>query len=146
MKHMLAVIGYGGMGSWQCQNVAEKIPQVQVKGAWDIREEAREKAKEKGLYAYSSLEELLQDEEVDMVTIAVPNNFHKELAIACLRAGKNVVCEKPVTMNAGELEEIMAELGEKNQGSVYLATLYSEMELKIKRKQRMEVLRWEVKR
>ena len=46
----------------------------------------------------------------------------------------------------GELEEIMAELGEKNQGSVYLATLYSEMELKIKRKQRMEVLRWEVKR
>ena len=40
----------------------------------------------------------------------------------------------------------MAELGEKNQGSVYLATLYSEMELKIKRKQRMEVLRWEVKR
>ncbi len=46
----------------------------------------------------------------------------------------------------GELEEFMAELGEKNQGSVYLATLYPEMELKIKRKQRMEVLRWEVKR
>ena len=43
-----------------------------------------------------------------MVTIAVPNNFHKELAIQCLRAGKNVVCEKPVTMNAAELEEIMA--------------------------------------
>lgn len=108
MKHTLAVIGYGGMGSWHCQNVAEKIPQVQVKGIWDIREEAREKAKEKGLYAYSSLEELLQDGEVDLVTIAVPNNFHKELAITCLQAGKNVVCEKPVTLNAGELEEIMA--------------------------------------
>lgn len=108
MKHTLAVIGYGGMGSWHCQNVAEKIPQIQVKGIWDIREEARDKAKENDLYPYSSLEELLQDEEVDLVTIAVPNNFHKDLAIACLRAGKNVVCEKPVTLNAKELEEIIA--------------------------------------
>lgn len=108
MKHTLAVIGYGGMGSWHCQNVSEKIPEVQVKGAWDIRPEALEKAKENGLYAYSSLEELLHDAEVDLVTIAVPNNFHKELAIQCLHAGKNVVCEKPVTMNAAELEEIIA--------------------------------------
>ena len=45
-----------------------------------------------------------------------------------------------------ELAEVMAELGEKNRGSVYLATLYPEMELKIKRRQDMEVLRWEVKR
>ena len=108
MKHTLAVIGYGGMGSWHCQNVSEKIPEVQVKGAWDICPEALDKAKENGLYAYSSLEELLHDTEVDLVTIAVPNNFHKELAIQCLRAGKNVVCEKPVTMNAAELEEIIA--------------------------------------
>lgn len=107
-KHKLAVIGYGGMGSWHCQNVSEKIPQICVYGAWDIRPEALDKAREKGLYTYSSLDELLEDREVELVTIAVPNNFHKELAIACLRAGKNVVCEKPVTMNAGDLEEIMA--------------------------------------
>ena len=107
-KHKLAVIGYGGMGSWHCQNVSEKIPQICVYGAWDIRPEALDKALEKGLYTYSSLDELLEDREVELVTIAVPNNFHKELAIACLRAWKNVVCEKPVTMNAGELEEIMA--------------------------------------
>ena len=104
-KHKLAVIGYGGMGSWHCQNVSEKIPQICVYGAWDIRPEALDKAREKGLYTYSSLDELLEDREVELVTIAVPNNFHKELAIACLRAGKNVVCEKPVAMNAGELEE-----------------------------------------
>ena len=107
-KHNLAVIGYGGMGSWHCQNIMDKIPQIHVKGVWDIRPEALNKAKEKGLSPYSSLEELLHDKEIDLVTIAVPNNFHKELAIQCLRAGKNVVCEKPVTMNAAELEEIMA--------------------------------------
>lgn len=40
--------------------------------------------------------------------IAVPNNFHKDLSITCLRHGKCVICEKPVTMNAAELEEVMA--------------------------------------
>lgn len=108
MKHTLAVIGYGGMGGWHCKNVAEKIPEITVKGIWDIREEARAKAKEDGLYAYGSLDELLEDKEVDLVTVAVPNNFHKDLVIACLRAGKNVVCEKPVAMNAAELEEMIA--------------------------------------
>lgn len=107
-KHNLAVIGYGGMGSWHCQNVSEKIPQICVYGVWDIRPEALEKAREKGLHTYSSLEELLNDQKVDLITIAVPNNFHKDLAIACLKAGKNVVCEKPVTLNAKELEEIIA--------------------------------------
>lgn len=108
MKHTLAVIGYGGMGGWHCKNVAEKIPEITVKGIWDIREEARAKAAEDGLYAYGSLDELLGDTEVDLVTVAVPNNFHKELVIACLRAGKNVVCEKPVAMNAAELEDMIA--------------------------------------
>ncbi len=117
MKHTLAVIGYGGMGAWHCANVSEKIPEITVKGAWDIRKEALEKAEEEGFYAYSSLEELLQDSQVDLVTIAVPNNFHKELAIACLKAGKNVICEKPVTMNAAELEEIMA--AAKESGTVF---------------------------
>ncbi len=42
-KHKLAVIGYGGMGSWHCQNVSEKIPQICVYGAWDIRPEALDK-------------------------------------------------------------------------------------------------------
>ncbi len=45
-----------------------------------------------------------------------------------------------------ELEEVMGTLGEKNQGSLCLATLYPEMELKIKSRRNLEVLRWEVKR
>ena len=45
-----------------------------------------------------------------------------------------------------ELEEILGMLGEKNQGSLCLVTLYPEMELKIKSRRDLEVLRWEVKR
>lgn len=108
MKHCLAIIGYGGMGDWHYRNITERIPEIQVKGIYDIREEAIDKAGENGLYCYKTITELLSDNDIDLVTIAVPNNFHKELAIACLIHGKNVICEKPVTMNAAELEEIMA--------------------------------------
>ena len=96
------------MGGWHCENVKEKIPEIRTKGIYDMREEAREKARAKGLHVYETLDELLSDAEVELVTIAVPNNFHKPLSIACLKAGKNVICEKPVTMNAQELAEIIA--------------------------------------
>lgn len=108
MKHRLAIIGYGGMAGWHHSNIKEKIPAIEVVGALDVREEAEAKARENGLHVYKDLDELLLDKTVDLVTIATPNDVHKKLAIQCLKAGKNVVCEKPVTLNAKELEEIIA--------------------------------------
>lgn len=108
MKHTMALIGYGGMAGWHHKSISDNIPELFVKGAYDIRPEIHDKIRENGLYCYQSAEELITDPEVELVTIAVPNNFHKDYAIACLRAGKNVVCEKPVTLNAAELEEIIA--------------------------------------
>jgi len=103
----LAIIGYGGMGGWHAENVQLRVKEFNVIGIYDVRKEANHKAKENGLHVYASLQELLEDIKVDVVTIAVPNNFHKEYAIACLKMNKHVICEKPVTMNAMELEEIM---------------------------------------
>ncbi len=108
MKHTMALIGFGGMANLHCDSIRDRIPDLFVKGAYDVREEARNRAAEKGLAAYPSLEDLLADKDVELVVIATPNNFHKELSIRSLRAGKHVVCEKPVTMNAAELEEIIA--------------------------------------
>jgi Predicted dehydrogenases and related proteins len=108
MQHKMAIIGYGGMGGWHAENVLSRIEEVTVKGIYDIREEAFEKAKKNNLYIYKDLEELLKDNEIDLVTIATPNDKHKEYVIKCLLAGKNVICEKPVTMNVSELEEILA--------------------------------------
>ena len=81
-KHRLAVIGFGGMGSWHARNVMEKVPEIEVCGAYDIREEALQAAREMGLRAYDSLDALLADPSIDLVTVAVPNNFHRELSIA----------------------------------------------------------------
>ena len=56
---------------------------------------------------YGSYEELMQDETIDAIYIAVPHPFHKENAIRCLSHGKAVLCEKPVTMNKAETEEVI---------------------------------------
>ena len=95
------------MGSWHHDSIAEKVPGIDVIGAYDVRPEALEKAASKGLRTYATLEELLADADIDLVTVATPNNFHKDLVIRCLESGKHVVCEKPVAMNAAELTAMM---------------------------------------
>ncbi|MFB5676290.1 Gfo/Idh/MocA family protein [Paenibacillus terreus] len=65
-------------------------------------------------HAYGSYEELLSDPEVDAVYIGTPHPFHKEAVLAALNAGKAVLCEKPFTINSGELEELIKLAREKN--------------------------------
>ncbi len=62
----------------------------------------------KAARAYASYHELVADREVDAVYIATPHPSHREDAILCLEAGKAVLCEKPVAVNHGELERMIA--------------------------------------
>ena len=104
-----AVIGYGGMGSWHARKIKNEMGEyAQLVGIYDINPERRAIAEENGIHAYSSREELLADERIDLITIATPNDVHKEIAIAAMEAGKNVISEKPVAMNSAELEEMIA--------------------------------------
>ena len=107
-KHRLALIGYGGMAGWHHENIAKRIPEIEVVGAYDIRPEQLKKAKANGLLAYPTLESLLKDSSIDLVTVATPNDVHKELCIRAMESGKHVVSEKPVTLNSQELRDIMA--------------------------------------
>ena len=108
MAFNLVIVGFGGMGSWHYENITARIPEIKVTGAYDVREEALQNAAAKGLHTYGSLDEVLNDKSVDIVTVATPNDFHKDIAISCMRAGKNVISEKPVTLNSKELEEIIS--------------------------------------
>ena len=112
MKKNLVVIGYGGMGTWHTQH-ALISDVVELVGIYDIDDKKNALARERGIFAYDSLDAVLSDKKVDMVTVAVPNDSHKEIVIKALNAGKNVLCEKPVSMNSKELEE-MIEAANKN--------------------------------
>ena len=61
-------------------------------------------------WGYESIETdwrtLVARDDIDAVDICVPNNLHHEIAIACAQAGKMVLCEKPLSMNAAEGEEM----------------------------------------
>jgi len=111
MKKNLVVIGYGGMGGWHTQH-ALNSDAVNLLGIYDIKEERRALARERGIYAYESLEEVLADERVDLVTVAIPNDVHKETVIRALKGGKNVICEKPVTTNSKDLADMIATANE----------------------------------
>jgi predicted dehydrogenase len=58
--------------------------------------------------AYDSVELLLADPAVDVVHIATPNATHRELALAAIRAGKHVVCEKPLATSVADAAELVA--------------------------------------
>ena len=96
------------MGEWHYHQITDQIPEIQLKGVYDIRPERMEQLRAAGIPTIDSLDQILTDPSIELVTIATPNNFHAPLAIACLEAGKNVVCEKPVTMNAKELADVIA--------------------------------------
>ena len=61
-----------------------------------------------GLVVHDSYEALLDDPEIDAIYIPLPNHLHVEWAERALRAGKHVLCEKPLAMRAEEIDRLIA--------------------------------------
>lgn len=118
-KVNLAICGYGGIGS---HHAAVIIPttsdHIKVTGIYDIKEERQLLAENDGYHVYDSYEDLINDDSINTVLIATPNHVHKDLSIQALNAGKNVICEKPVTLTSAELKEILTV--EKETGKTFM--------------------------
>jgi predicted dehydrogenase len=63
--------------------------------------------------AYDVYDDLIQDKEVDIIYVALTHNFHFEIVKKCLNHNKAVLCEKPMTINGRDAEELV-ELSRKN--------------------------------
>jgi len=72
------------------------------------REHAAEVAREFGIeHVESDWRDLVARPDIDLVSIVTPVVTHYEMTLAALDAGKAVLCEKPMAMNAGEAKEMM---------------------------------------
>ena len=72
--------------------------------------------------AYGSYEELIADKDAEALYIPLPNNLHKEWVIKALNAGKHVLCEKPLALNAEDAKEMFAAAKANN---VFLMEAYA---------------------
>lgn len=107
-KYKIGIIGFGGVANWHLRTFREEdYSRAEFVGIYDINPERGKLAKEKGLKVYSSAEEMLTDQEIDIVLVATSNDVHKELSIKALKAGKHVICEKPVTITSDDLLDVM---------------------------------------
>ena len=112
----IGMIGYGFMGrahsnAYRKVNNFFDLEYRPVLKAVCARDEKKAKAfAEK--WGYESVEtdwrKLIARKDIDAVDICTPNNLHKEIAIAAAQAGKMILCEKPLAMNAAEGAEMVA--------------------------------------
>lgn len=109
-------IGAGMIAHYSAENV-HKHPRGRVVAVHDTNaERARDMAAKQGVAkVHDDVSALLADPEIDAVYIAVPNKFHADLAMAALEAGKHVLIEKPLAMNAREGEAMIAAAGKSGR-------------------------------
>jgi myo-inositol 2-dehydrogenase / D-chiro-inositol 1-dehydrogenase len=97
----VGVIGTGVMGSEHARLLARGTPGAHLAGVFDA-DPARAHAAAAGAAVYPDPRSLIASERVGAVIIAAPDATHAELALACLQAGKPVLCEKPLASTSAE--------------------------------------------
>lgn len=117
MTIKIGVIGTGMMGSEHVRRLTEEVSGAQVVAVYDLAtERAREIAAGIGGVAHDSWPALVEDPAVDAVLIASPGDLHAEQVLACLSAGKPVLCEKPLantTLECLKVVEAEAAMGRR---------------------------------
>jgi predicted dehydrogenase len=109
----LAVIGCGGFGLYALQQFAQ-VPGVKLTGmAGTHREASLAAARRFGIPDIEDVDKLLARSDVDLIYIATPPFLHFPQALAALKAGKHVVCEKPLAMSV-EQADTLIDVARKN--------------------------------
>ena len=115
MKQVAAVIGAGFVGKAHIEAL-RRLP-VRVRGTL-VSSEKRSSAAAQALgleRGYASVDEIAADPEITVVHICTPNYLHFEQAAKLLRAGKHVLCEKPLAMDSRESATLVALARETNR-------------------------------
>ncbi|TLS49582.1 oxidoreductase [Paenibacillus antri] len=105
----VAVIGAGRAGLIHAHNFRKSVPYARLAAVVDPNRAAAERAaKELGVETwYGDYREALRDDGIDAVVVVTPTIYHRDIVVDAARAGKHVLCEKPMAMNAEECEAMI---------------------------------------
>jgi predicted dehydrogenase len=109
----IGIIGCGKIA--QVRHIPEYADNknVKISGFFDLNlARAEELAKQYGGKAYTSYQELLSQPEIDAVSVCTANQSHAEISIAALKAGKHVLCEKPMATSLEDCEAMVKTAGQ----------------------------------
>ena len=110
----VGILGAGGIAKKMAKTIAPLAEVENYAIAARDYDRAEAFAKTYGFEkAYGSYEDMLNDEKVDLVYIAVPHSHHHKWTIEALKAGRNVLCEKSFAANTKQAEEMIALAEEK---------------------------------
>jgi myo-inositol 2-dehydrogenase/D-chiro-inositol 1-dehydrogenase len=105
----IGVIGVGRMGADHVERISRRIKGARVSVLSDYLRETAEKVAQSapGSRVVETWQEVVEAEDVDAVLIASPGQFHREQVLACIDAGKPVLCEKPLAMNPADAYDVV---------------------------------------
>jgi predicted dehydrogenase len=119
----IGVLGTGRIAIRSLVEPAHAVPEVEVHSvASRDPMRAAEFAAAHGIAASTSYEALLADPDIDVVYVTLPNALHAEWSIQALDAGKHVLCEKPMSANADEAQQVAEAV--KRTKRVYLEAMH----------------------
>lgn len=113
MAHRVGIIGFGKMGQIRAEAL-RKDGRAEITVVYDIETPTNVPYR-----VAPSIEAIVNDPEVDIAVVCLPNFLNRQTTIAALKAGKHVFCEKPPAFNADEVREIMAAEAESGRVLMY---------------------------
>ena len=132
-KSNFAVVGCGKIGERHCE-VLKNHPEVELVAVCDsTKERADSFATKFSAKAYYDYVELLEDNNIDIISICTPSGLHAKQAIAAAKAKKHIICEKPMALTIEDCDNMIQAAAENNvRLFVVKQNRYNEPILKLK--------------
>lgn len=107
-KVRIGIIGVGRIGALHAENIVKHVPDAELVAVADvIKELAKGLSKRLSIpKVYGSYEEIVEDDDVDALMLAIPNNLHCQVINKAIDKGKHVLCEKPMGISSRDAEEV----------------------------------------
>jgi len=110
----IALVGLGGYSSDQLAPALQETKLCELKGivtgSPDKASNWKKKysLQDKNIYNYENFDSIKDNPDIDIIYVVLPNSMHAEYTIRAAKAGKHVICEKPMAINVKEAEEMIA--------------------------------------